>query len=80
MPPKKRGRPRKIRKPTLKEKLLIMVGSDEMDDDDCMIKEESLSNDDSGNFTNGGDTDDQIEIFIPKEKSKVSTNLKLRKT
>ncbi|KOB73927.1 putative gonadotropin inducible transcription factor [Operophtera brumata] len=46
-----------------------MVGSDEIDD--SMVKEESLSNDDSGNFTNGGDTDDPNEIHIPVEKSKV---------
>lgn len=78
MPPKKRGRPpgstklnpKKTRKPTLKEKLIIIVGNDELDD--SMIKEESLSNDDSGNFTNGGDTDDQIEFVIPEDKSKVS--------
>lgn len=76
MPPKRRGRPpgstrlnAKIRKQTLKQKLILLVGSDDLDD--SMIKEESLSNDDSGNFTNGGDTDDQIEKNIAEEKSKV---------
>lgn len=77
MPPKRRGRPpgstklntSKSKKQTLKEKLIIIVGNDELDD--SMIKVESWSNDDSGNFTNGGETDDQTELIISEEKSKV---------
>lgn len=53
----------------------MMVGGDDADEN--MIKEECLSNDDSGNFTNGADSeDDGIEITVPAITPKIKVKVR----